>query len=105
MDYPLREQSRDLCRVGLGFEEPLDDDVATEDEMARVDSDIESSGDNEKDSEMGKHYTTMPVQPAAQRTATHARDAGYVLKPAMRRGTLAFAMPCAARQECPAASQ
>ncbi|MCE0481977.1 hypothetical protein HAX54_040204 [Datura stramonium] len=25
-----------------GFEEPLDDDVATEDEMARIDSDIES---------------------------------------------------------------
>ncbi|MCD7458164.1 hypothetical protein HAX54_037429, partial [Datura stramonium] len=35
-----------------GPEEPLDDDVATEDEMARVDSDIESSDDDEEDSEM-----------------------------------------------------
>ncbi|MCD7470757.1 hypothetical protein HAX54_010863 [Datura stramonium] len=40
-------------RVGPGYEEPLDDDVATEDEMARVDSDIESSDEEEEDSEMG----------------------------------------------------
>ncbi|MCD7452787.1 hypothetical protein HAX54_018140 [Datura stramonium] len=32
---------------GPGFEEPLDYDVATKDEMARVDSDIESSDDND----------------------------------------------------------
>ncbi|MCD9640875.1 hypothetical protein HAX54_026586 [Datura stramonium] len=43
IDYPAREHSRALCRVGPGFEEPLDDDVATEDEMAKVDFDIESS--------------------------------------------------------------
>ncbi|MCD9640278.1 hypothetical protein HAX54_025480 [Datura stramonium] len=54
MDNPLSEHSRALCRVGPGFEEPLDDDVATEDEMARVDSDMESSDDNEEDSEMGE---------------------------------------------------
>ncbi|MCD9558845.1 hypothetical protein HAX54_016472 [Datura stramonium] len=41
MDYPLSEHSRALCKVGTGFEEPIDDEVATEDEMARVDSDIE----------------------------------------------------------------
>ncbi|MCD9641464.1 hypothetical protein HAX54_027659 [Datura stramonium] len=35
IDYPLSEHSRALCRVGPGYEEPLDDDVATEDEMAR----------------------------------------------------------------------
>ncbi|MCD7459678.1 hypothetical protein HAX54_041610 [Datura stramonium] len=40
--------------VGTGYEEPLDDDVAIEDEMARVDSDIEFSDDNEEDSEMGE---------------------------------------------------
>ncbi|MCD7472096.1 hypothetical protein HAX54_013035, partial [Datura stramonium] len=40
--------------VGLGYEEPLDDDVATEDEMERVDSDVESSDDDEEDSEMGE---------------------------------------------------
>ncbi|MCE0481358.1 hypothetical protein HAX54_039040 [Datura stramonium] len=28
MDYPLSEHSRDLCRVGPIFEEPLDDDDA-----------------------------------------------------------------------------
>ncbi|MCD7472486.1 hypothetical protein HAX54_013736 [Datura stramonium] len=38
--------------VGPGFKEPFDDDVATKDEMARVDTDIESSDDNEEDSEM-----------------------------------------------------
>ncbi|MCD9640540.1 hypothetical protein HAX54_025897 [Datura stramonium] len=38
MDYPLSEHSRALCNVGPGFEEPLDDYVATEDEMARIDS-------------------------------------------------------------------
>ncbi|MCD9641115.1 hypothetical protein HAX54_027032 [Datura stramonium] len=46
--------------IGLGFEEPLDDDVATEDEMARVDSDIESSDDNEEDSEM-REATLAPT--------------------------------------------
>ncbi|MCE3051126.1 hypothetical protein HAX54_048950 [Datura stramonium] len=40
--------------VGPGYEEPLDDDVSTEDEMTRVDSDIESSDDDEEDSEMGE---------------------------------------------------
>ncbi|MCD9560400.1 hypothetical protein HAX54_019073 [Datura stramonium] len=54
IDYPLREHSRALCRVGPGFEEPLDDDVATEDEMAKVDFDIESSDAKEEDSEMGE---------------------------------------------------
>ncbi|MCD9639613.1 hypothetical protein HAX54_024248 [Datura stramonium] len=54
IDYPLSEHSRALCRVGPGYEEPLDVDVATEDEMARVDSDIESSDDDEKDFEMGE---------------------------------------------------
>ncbi|MCD9559669.1 hypothetical protein HAX54_017808 [Datura stramonium] len=34
--------------------EPFDDDVATKDKMTRVDSDIESSDDNEEDSEMGE---------------------------------------------------
>ncbi|MCE3050208.1 hypothetical protein HAX54_046630 [Datura stramonium] len=37
-----------------GYEDPLDDDMATKDEMTRVDSDIESSDDEEKDSEMGE---------------------------------------------------
>ncbi|MCD9641728.1 hypothetical protein HAX54_028154 [Datura stramonium] len=38
-------------RVGPGFEEPLDDDVATDEEMERVDSDIESD-EEEEDSGM-----------------------------------------------------
>ncbi|MCD9646558.1 hypothetical protein HAX54_036478 [Datura stramonium] len=54
MDYPMSEHSRALCRVGPGYEEPLDDDVVTEDQMARVDSDIESSDDDDEDSEMGE---------------------------------------------------
>ncbi|MCD9642812.1 hypothetical protein HAX54_029831 [Datura stramonium] len=54
MDYPLSEHLRALCRVGPGYEEPLDYDVAMEDEMARVDSYIESSDDNEEDFEMGE---------------------------------------------------
>ncbi|MCD9646596.1 hypothetical protein HAX54_036577 [Datura stramonium] len=41
IDYPLSEHSRALCRVRPGYEEPLDDDMAMEDEMARVDSDID----------------------------------------------------------------
>ncbi|MCE3216513.1 hypothetical protein HAX54_006759 [Datura stramonium] len=53
-NYPLSEHSRALCRVGPGYEEPLDDDVSMEDEMTRVDSDLESSDDNEEDSEMGE---------------------------------------------------
>ncbi|MCE3215355.1 hypothetical protein HAX54_002077 [Datura stramonium] len=31
IDYPLSEHSRALCRFGPGYEEPLDDDMATED--------------------------------------------------------------------------
>ncbi|MCE0481263.1 hypothetical protein HAX54_038881 [Datura stramonium] len=41
-----------------GFEVPFDDDVAIEDEMARVDSDIKCSDDNEKNSEMGEAALT-----------------------------------------------
>ncbi|MCE3049786.1 hypothetical protein HAX54_045788, partial [Datura stramonium] len=37
IDYPLSEHSQDLCRVGPGYEEPLNDVVATKDKMARVD--------------------------------------------------------------------
>ncbi|MCD9643790.1 hypothetical protein HAX54_031489 [Datura stramonium] len=48
IDYPLSEHLQAHCRVGLGYEEPLDDDVATEDEMTRVDSDLESSDDNRR---------------------------------------------------------
>ncbi|MCD7471462.1 hypothetical protein HAX54_011915 [Datura stramonium] len=57
---PYKDTRHTMCgpnsvaRVGAGFEEPLDDDVATEDEIARVNSDIESIDDNEEDSEMGK---------------------------------------------------
>ncbi|MCE3216542.1 hypothetical protein HAX54_006842 [Datura stramonium] len=61
MDYPLREHSRDLCRVGPGFEDLLDDDVAKEDEMARVYSDVESSDDKEDDSEMGLKVMDLGV--------------------------------------------
>ncbi|MCD7467891.1 hypothetical protein HAX54_005587 [Datura stramonium] len=54
MNYPLSENSRALCRLDPGFEDPIDDDVITEDEMARVHSDIESSDAEEKDSKMGE---------------------------------------------------
>ncbi|MCD9642684.1 hypothetical protein HAX54_029591, partial [Datura stramonium] len=55
------EHSRALYRVGPRFKEPLDDNMATEDEMARVDSDIESSDAGEDDSEMGK-ATLAPTE-------------------------------------------
>ncbi|MCD7459702.1 hypothetical protein HAX54_041680 [Datura stramonium] len=41
-------------RVGPRYEEPLDDDVAIEDKIVRVNSDIKSSDDNDEDSEMGE---------------------------------------------------
>ncbi|MCD7448530.1 hypothetical protein HAX54_043460 [Datura stramonium] len=49
IDYTLSKHSRALCRVGPGYEEPLDGDVATEDEIVRVDSDIESTDDDDED--------------------------------------------------------
>ncbi|MCD7472483.1 hypothetical protein HAX54_013730, partial [Datura stramonium] len=55
MDYPLREHSRTLCRVGISFEEPFDYNNATNEEQARVDSDFESCGDNGDDSERGRN--------------------------------------------------
>ncbi|MCD9560861.1 hypothetical protein HAX54_019680 [Datura stramonium] len=72
IDYPLSEHLRALCRVGPGYEEPLDDDVATEDDMERVESDIEFSDDEEDDSEMGKlllpPQTTRKVKINGERT-------------------------------------
>ncbi|MCD9641061.1 hypothetical protein HAX54_026878 [Datura stramonium] len=53
MDYRLSEHSRALCRVRHGFYEPLNDDDATDEEQARVDSDLESD-DDEDDSEIGE---------------------------------------------------
>ncbi|MCD7467649.1 hypothetical protein HAX54_005199 [Datura stramonium] len=52
IDYPMSEHSRALCIVGIGYEKPLDDDVATKDEIERVDLDIESTDDDEEDYEM-----------------------------------------------------
>ncbi|MCD7470722.1 hypothetical protein HAX54_010749 [Datura stramonium] len=46
--------------VGSVYEEPLDDDIATEDEIARVGSDIESSDDDEEDSEI-REATLAPT--------------------------------------------
>ncbi|MCD7453474.1 hypothetical protein HAX54_021066 [Datura stramonium] len=40
-------------RVGPGFEEPFDDDDATNEDQARVDSDLESDDDKD-DSEIGE---------------------------------------------------
>ncbi|MCE0480765.1 hypothetical protein HAX54_037873 [Datura stramonium] len=54
INYPLSENSRALYRFRPKFEEPFDGDDATNDEKDRVDSDLESDGDDGKDSEMGK---------------------------------------------------
>ncbi|MCD7471826.1 hypothetical protein HAX54_012547 [Datura stramonium] len=59
MDYPLSKHSRSLCRVGPGFEKPLDYDDAIDEEHARVESD--DDGDN---SEMGK----LVLPPQTMRT-------------------------------------
>ncbi|MCD9640866.1 hypothetical protein HAX54_026576, partial [Datura stramonium] len=53
MDYPLSENLRALFKVGSGFDEPQDDDDATDEEQAKVDSDLESD-DDEDDFEMGE---------------------------------------------------
>ncbi|MCD7473268.1 hypothetical protein HAX54_015046 [Datura stramonium] len=53
MDYPFSEYSRALCRGGPGFDEPLDDDDATDEEYTRVDSMLESDQD-EDNFEMGE---------------------------------------------------
>ncbi|MCD9645449.1 hypothetical protein HAX54_034358, partial [Datura stramonium] len=45
IDYPLSEHLRAIRSVGLGFEEPLDDDDSTDEEQARVDSNLESDDD------------------------------------------------------------
>ncbi|MCD9644967.1 hypothetical protein HAX54_033595, partial [Datura stramonium] len=45
------EHSRDLYKVGLGFEEPLYNNDATDEEQARVNSKLESN-DDEDDSTM-----------------------------------------------------
>ncbi|MCD7453861.1 hypothetical protein HAX54_022357 [Datura stramonium] len=45
-------------KVGPGFKDPLDDDVATEHKMARVDLNIEFSDDKEEDFEMGEAAVT-----------------------------------------------
>ncbi|MCD9644096.1 hypothetical protein HAX54_032074 [Datura stramonium] len=54
IDYPLSEHSRALFNVGLDFEELFNDDDATDDEQTRVDSDLESDGDDGEDSEIGE---------------------------------------------------
>ncbi|MCD7465602.1 hypothetical protein HAX54_001610 [Datura stramonium] len=53
---PYRDIRYTLCGPNsvARFKESLDDDVATEDEMVKVDSDIESSDDNEEDSKIGE---------------------------------------------------
>ncbi|MCD9638708.1 hypothetical protein HAX54_022844 [Datura stramonium] len=53
MDYRFSEHSRALYRVGPRIEEPLDDYDATDEEKARVDSNLESKDDGD-DSKMGE---------------------------------------------------
>ncbi|MCD7463957.1 hypothetical protein HAX54_051769 [Datura stramonium] len=54
IDVTKTTEPNGLCKVEHEFEEPIDDEVATKDEMARVDSDVESSDAEEEDSEMGE---------------------------------------------------
>ncbi|MCD9559299.1 hypothetical protein HAX54_017173 [Datura stramonium] len=88
--------------VGPGFEEPLDDDLSTEDEIARVDSYIESSNVEEEDFEMGEaafaptndedwrsmefffHYFTLA--PPATLVPPAAWRANHPARPEARRG-------------------
>lgn len=52
-DYQLSESSHRLCRIGLRFEEPVNDDIPTDVEQVQEDSNIESYGDDIKDTEQG----------------------------------------------------
>ncbi|MCE3049869.1 hypothetical protein HAX54_046023 [Datura stramonium] len=54
VDYQLSEHSRALYRVGPGLEEPFDNDDPTNDEKARVDSNLKYDVDDGDDSEMGE---------------------------------------------------
>ncbi|MCD7460841.1 hypothetical protein HAX54_044573, partial [Datura stramonium] len=54
IDYSLSEHSRALYRVGLGFEEPFNDDDPTDDEKAHIDSNLEYDADEGEDFEMGE---------------------------------------------------
>ncbi|MCE3051436.1 hypothetical protein HAX54_049828 [Datura stramonium] len=54
IDYYFSEHSRDLCRVGPGFEESFDYDDPTDDEKAHVDSDLESDADEGEEFEIGE---------------------------------------------------
>ncbi|MCE0481933.1 hypothetical protein HAX54_040146 [Datura stramonium] len=58
IDYLLSEHLIVQCRVGPGFEESFDDDDPTDNEQARVDSNLESGADEEEDSEMGEVVST-----------------------------------------------
>lgn len=46
-DYPLNENTRAMCGVGVNFEEPLDDDVPIDDDHWLLESDMEDNFDDE----------------------------------------------------------
>lgn len=48
-DYPLNKHARAMCRVGVNFEEPLDDDVPIDDDHRLLDSDMEDNSDDDFD--------------------------------------------------------
>ncbi|MCE3215202.1 hypothetical protein HAX54_001248, partial [Datura stramonium] len=52
-DHKESKHARDMCKFGLGFEDPLDDDDPTDDEQGYDNSDLESDTNEGEDSEMG----------------------------------------------------
>ncbi|MCD7472261.1 hypothetical protein HAX54_013290, partial [Datura stramonium] len=74
IDYPMSEHSRALCRVGPGYKEPLDDDVAIEDDMARVDSDIESSARRHSSGAMPCATPAFPSTMTGMKQSSLLRD-------------------------------
>ncbi|PHT28408.1 Zinc finger A20 and AN1 domain-containing stress-associated protein 8 [Capsicum baccatum] len=67
-DYPMNRHAREMCGVGVYFEEPLDDDVPTDDDRRLPDSDDEENSDDDSydDSDEGGAIIPPPLAPGAK---------------------------------------
>lgn len=65
-DYPMNRHAREMCGVGVYFEEPLDDDVPTDDDRRLPDSDAEENSDDDSYDDSNEGGMTLRKSPTNQ---------------------------------------
>ncbi|PHT58389.1 hypothetical protein CQW23_00752 [Capsicum baccatum] len=75
-DYPMNENVRAMCGVGVYFEEPLKDDVPTDDDSRMPDSDVEENSDGDDSDDDSDEGVIRPAENSAVDRTLTVEDGG-----------------------------